>query len=126
MKRIQILLLVFFALMSCDCDEDNAPETFKLGVDVQASFENDFVNVTIDSREIVNENVSTNHLLGVTEARKVVDIDRGEHIIRVIINGTETKNESFSVTREKYIGVGLNTDSGEITILYSDQPFGYD
>jgi hypothetical protein len=125
-RIIQSLILTLLLLTSCNCEENTADQ-FKLGIDVQASFDNDHVIVTVDQHEVINQLVTTNHLLGVTQAREIESVAKGDHTITVIVNDSITKTEQFRVLADTFIGINFNSDGvEELHVTYSATPFGYD
>jgi hypothetical protein len=120
-KSISLILLVAICLI-ISCQEDS--KTFTLGIDVQAHFNQDDVQVFLDDKQVIDEKLQTNPQFPIC---KGIDLSKndGNHIIKVIVNGTATKTEVFSLKSNLYIGVNYNALSEEISFIYSNHPFGY-
>jgi hypothetical protein len=124
MKKITIFFLALSLLWSCQ--EENV-NTITLGLDVQSSFNQDNVKITIDHKEIINRQLQTNNLLGVCgDGRISIKLSEGNHVIKIVVNNLTTKTETFSLNKVLYIGVNYLEQTKEISLIYSDHPFGYD
>ena len=124
MKQITVFFLTLILLWSCK--EENV-NTVPLGLDVQSSFNQDNVQITIDNREIMNRELQTNNLLGVCDDGRInIKLGEGKHVIKIVINNLITKTETFSLNKALYIGVNYFEQTKEISFIYSDHPFGYD
>ena len=117
-RRIILLLLVA-------CRKTSNPTVFDLGVDMQASFEKDHVQVMIDNQPLLNTQVTTNNLLGLATSISTANTD-GKHTIKVVVNGNVVKTESFTQSGELYVGINYNKAAGDISFRFSPHRFAYD
>jgi hypothetical protein len=93
-------------------------------IDVQASFEDDRVEVLIDGKQVFDKTLTTNHFLGVcNDGRFKIALTEAIHQIKVTVNNSITKTEFFETVGKKYLGINFNQQ--EVTIIYSETPFGY-
>ena len=123
-KKIAFLFLALILLWSCK--EENV-NTSIVRLDVQSSFNQDNVEITIDNNEIINKQLQTNNLLGVCDDGRIsIKLSEGNHVIKIMINNLTTKTETFSLNKVLYIGVNYVRQTKEISVIYSDNPFGYD
>ncbi len=101
---------------------------FSLGIDVQASFNQDHVVILVDGQERINQKLQTNNLLGVCiqGGQTEFGISEGRHSIIIRVNNSITKAENLLMNKDLYIGVNYNPLAKDITLLYSSTPFGYD
>jgi hypothetical protein len=81
--------------------------------------------VFIDDKQVIHEQLETNLTTGVCMGIRLHK-NEGNHAIQVVINGTATKTEVFSLKDDLYIGVNYDQLSKDIFFNYNDQPFGYD
>jgi hypothetical protein len=130
MKKITTLFLSLILLISCkdemSCKEDNI-NTIPVGIDVQSFFEQDKVQITIDSKEIMNKKLLTHSSLGVCpEGQIQIKLNEGNHVMKVTVNNSTTKTETFLLEKDLYIGVNYAKETKEISFVYFDQPFMYD
>src|SRR5688572_19751886 len=124
MKILTIFFLALTLLGSCKEENVNA---ISVGLDVQSSFNQDHVQITIDNQERMNRQLQTNNLLGVCDRGRInMRLGEGEHVIKIVINNLTTKTETFSLNKPLYIGVNYLEQTKEISLIYSDHPFGYD
>jgi hypothetical protein len=124
MKKITMFFLALILLWSCQ--EENA-NTITLGVDVQSFFNHDNIKITIDNKEIINTQLQTNNLLGVCDDGRIsIKLSEGNHVIKIVVNNLTTKTEKFSLNKVLYIGINYLEQRKEISLIYSDNPFGYD
>ena len=124
MKKTTVFFLAVILFWSCK--EENV-NTISLGLDVQSSFNQDNVQITIDNLEIINRPLQTNNLLGVCfDGRININLGEGKHVIKIVINKLTTKTDTFSLDKVLYIGVNYFAQKKEISLVYSDHPFGYD
>jgi hypothetical protein len=115
------ILLIF----SLSCSRDSDSEKHTVGIDVQSSFEDDRVEILIDGKQIFDKTLTTNHLLGVcNDGRFTTILTEALHQIKVTVNNSITKTEFFEPVGQKYLGI--NFDQQEVTIIFSETPFGYD
>lgn len=115
-----LLLLLFTA-----CRKANNPTVYDLGVDVQATFEKDNVQVLIDNQPLLHTQVTTNDLLGFATSISTANTE-GKHTIKVVINDTVVKTESFTQSGDLYVGVNYNKSAGDISFNFSPHRFVYD
>jgi hypothetical protein len=124
MKKTIFFFIAIVTLVSCKEENTN---TISLGLDVQSFFNQDNVKITIDNTEILNKQLQTNPSLGVClDGRVSIKLREGRHVIGIMINNLGTKTETFSLINSLYIGVNYSNQTNEISLTYSDQPFGYD
>ena len=119
-------LLTLIVLSSCKKNH----ETFTTGIDVQSWFSKDIVQVFIDGQLIIDKQLETHPVLGVCYINEQTSIfkekEKGNHEIKVVVNNVVTKTQTFSLTKNVYIGVNYNKQTQEISFVYSDQRFIYD
>jgi len=123
-KTYLYLVIVIIILNSCKSEFD----IYSLTIHMQASFEQDSVQVFIDDQEIFNDIFQTDHRIGLcySNGQSNIDIPHGKHIIKIIINNSLSKSEKFSMKRDSYLGVNYHPITNEISIIYSQTPFMYD
>ena len=120
MKRLITYFIGIYLLSSCSED------TISVGIDVQSFFNQDIVQITIDNKEVLNRKLQTGNILAVcSDGRINVNLTEGNHVIKIIINNLTTKTETFLLTKALYVGVNYNEQTKEISLIYSDHPFGY-
>lgn len=127
--KIKVLLLpAVVVLMLLSCVHEHHLQVHELSVDFQSSFDNDHVRLVIEGSEMLDRNLQTNNLLGVcTDGGQVSwALPSGEHTLTVTINGSTTNSTTVMLNRARYVGVGYNRQSNEITFQISDEPFAYD
>jgi hypothetical protein len=125
MKKAFVILIAASALL-ISCDDGNSMMS-SLSFDVQSSFDNDHVIIKVDGHEVLDKNVTTNHILGVdVDARATVAVRQGKHDVYIIINGTEQLETSVTTTGDLYIGVRFDPESNQLSITESSEPFMYD
>lgn len=120
-----ILSIPLALLLLTACRKTSNPTVFDLGVDVQASFEKDRVQVLIDNQPLLNTEVTTNHTLGLAKSISTAGTE-GNHSIKVIVNDNTVKTESFTQTGDLYIGVNYDKTANTVIIAYSKYRFAYD
>ncbi|WP_276134761.1 hypothetical protein [Polluticoccus soli] len=122
---IAISLAAVNVLASCN---KKAKKIYNVGVDVQTQFENDKVQIYIDDEQILDKQLTTNDVLGVCLPDGIVhkEIKEGKHKLKVVVNGSATKTEKFSLTEDVYIGVRYDRSSGDISYLFQKEKFMYD
>jgi len=127
LKLIIVLLLVLPLAFGCDKENvDTGKNTYTLGIDVQASFDQDHVVVSVDQDEKINKTLETNHLLGVcNDGRLLTTVSEGTHSVTVVVNNT-TRTETFIARKDLYMGINFDRTANAVSINYSDEPFGYD
>lgn len=123
-KTFFILIAASALLISCD---DGTSMMSSLSFDVQSSFDNDHVVIKVDGQEVLDENVTTNQILGVdVDARATVAVRQGKHDVHIIINDTEQLETSVTTSGDLYIGVRYDPQTNQLSIIESSEPFGYD
>ena len=123
MKKLIFYFVSISLLSSC---RDEAVNTIPVGIDVQSFFNQDIVQITIDNKEVLNKQLQTGNILAVcSDGRINVNLIEGSHIIKILINNLTTKTETFSLNKALYIGVNYYEQTKEISLIYSDHPFGY-
>ena len=126
MKKV-IPVLLFLAiniLYSCKKDVTN----LTVGIDVQSSFNNDNVQLLIDGNQLMNRPLQTDYALGVcyVDGQIVLTKNKGTHEIKVVVNNTITKTETFSLSNALYIGINYDRQIQKISFIYSHTRFMYD
>ncbi|THU39989.1 hypothetical protein FAM09_08850 [Niastella caeni] len=116
---IPLVLLLFTA-----CRKTSNPTVFDLGVDMQASFNKDHVQVLIDNQPLLNSEVTTINLLGIAKSISTAATE-GNHSIKVIVNDSIVKTENFTQSGNLYIGVNYNKATNTVSIAYSARPYTY-
>ncbi|MCS3800432.1 hypothetical protein [Niastella sp. OAS944] len=120
-----ILSIPLVLLLMAGCRKSNNPTVFDLGVDIQSSFENDKVQVFIDNQPLLNTEVTTNHTLSLATSISTANTE-GNHTIKVIVNNTVVKTESFTQKADLYIGVNFSKQNNAVSLIYAGHPFAYD
>lgn len=120
-----LLLLAVVLFSSCKKEETNP---FILGVDVQSSFNQNLVRVSIDGEDLINATLQTNYSLGVCldDGQVSAKNNKGMHEIRVTVDNAISITESFEQNNDLYIGVNYNQQTTQISLVYSDERFIYD
>lgn len=130
MKKVYFacILLVSAVLISCKKNDNSIKLGNKLGIDIQSSFNQDRVEVLIDGQTVLDKKLSTNHLLGICwpDGQTSLLKDTGKHEIKVIVNESTIKTDSFILKDSLFIGVNYGQETDEIFLVYSEYPFGYD
>jgi hypothetical protein len=116
---IPLVLLLFAA-----CRKSSNPTVFDLGVDIQSTFEQDNVQVLIDNQPLLDREVSTNRSLGFGGSISTANTE-GKHTLKVIINDSTVKTESFTQKGNLYIGINYNKSTKAVNFVYSDHIFIY-
>lgn len=116
---IPLVLLLFAA-----CRKTSNPTVFDLGVDLQATFEKDHVQVLIDNQPLLNTQVTTLHMLGIAKSISTAATE-GNHSIKVIVNDSDVKNENFTQSGDLYIGINYDKAAKTVSIAYSTRPYAY-
>jgi hypothetical protein len=125
MKNVSLFFLIASFLFVIGCDSES--ETKNLVFNVQSDFEDDMVAIYVDATLVLNQNVTTNHTLGVDlNAMKTVEVATGNHSIRVIVNGADELTTTVNLNSELYIGVRYDQQTGEVSIDQSLEPYVYD
>jgi hypothetical protein len=114
-----LVLLLFTA-----CRKANNPTVYDLGVDVQTTFEKDNVQVLIDNQPLLHTEVTTDKILGFATSISTANTD-GKHTIKVVINGTIIKTESFTQSGDLYVGINYNKTANDISFTFSPHQFTY-
>jgi hypothetical protein len=123
------LPLFFFVLtIFSGCQKECCVQIFNIGIDVQATFNQDLVQVWFGQQEVLNAELQTNQALGVclNDGQWISAVPEGHYMLKVMVNNTITKTEAFDLTGNHYIGINFDQDTKGITFVHSDQPFGYD
>lgn len=122
---LTLLLLATVLFSSCKKEELNP---FTLGVDVQSSFDQDLVKISIDGEDLINTTLQTNYSLGVclVDGQVTTTKNEGMHEIMVTVNNAISITESFEMTDDRYIGVNYNQQTTQISLVYADDRFIYD
>jgi hypothetical protein len=123
------LPLFFFVLtIFSGCQKECCVEIFNLGIDVQATFNQDLVQVRLGELEVFNAELQTNQALGVclNDGQWISAVPAGQYTLKVTVNNTITKTETFTLTGNHYTGINYDQDTKEITFVHSDEAFGYD
>jgi len=115
-----IFLLIISALVSCQEDS----KTFDLGVDIQSFFDQDDVQVFIDDKQVIHEELKTDPVFIVCSSVRLQK-NEGNHTIRVVVNDTSAKTEVFQLKNDLFIGVNYDPISKEVSFIYASHPFGY-
>jgi hypothetical protein len=125
MKKFTCFLLLAVSMATISCKkEKTSNEKFALHVDLQYSFDNDKVQIFIDGKEVYNNIVSTNDLLGFA-AGFSLEKESGLHTLSVKLNDNITDAKIFTLDKELYIGVSHGSVEG-FRFRIQDTPFGYD
>lgn len=120
-----ILSIPLVLLLLAACRKTNNPTVFDLGVDMQASFEKDRVQVVIDNQPLLNTQLTTNHTLGLATSISTAATE-GKHTIKVIVNDSTVKTDSFTQSGDLYIGINYDKTAKTVSIAYSTHRFVYD
>lgn len=124
--RIVFLLLGLVTIMG-SCSE---PNRFLLNIDIQSSFEYDDMEIFIDGRRVLNENVNTSWNVGVCfingKITQPKSLTEGNHIIKVILNKSHTKIDEFTLNDNLHVGIRFDPDTEELSIDFQHEPFFYD
>jgi len=120
-SALYLLLLAFTVFSSCEKELKD----YNLAIDLQSSFDQDNVQVFIDGYPEYDQKATTNQLLGLAGSTTTTRTE-GYHQLKVVINNSTSKTSVFPLNANLYIGINYNVQSKEITVLYSNHPFGYD
>jgi len=123
MKKI-ILSIPLLLLLFTACRKTSNPAVFDLGVHLQGGFDQDHVEVFIDNQPLLKAGVTTELSLGVAKAISTTATE-GNHSLKIIVNGSDIKTESFSQSNNLYIGVQYNKSTKKIETVYSLRPYAY-
>ena len=121
-KTILSIPLVLLLLVACR--KTSNPTVFDLGVDMQASFEKDHVQVMIDNQPLLNTQVTTNQTLGLATSISTAATE-GKHSIKVIVNDSIVNTGTFSQSGDLYIGINYDKTAKTVSIAYSTKRFLY-
>lgn len=115
-----------FAIAACVCIASCSKEaqTVVLGIDAQATFTQDHVQVFLDTKEIINDTLTSSPVITLcANGRFLTNISTGNHILKVIVNGTVQSQHTFNIAADHYIGITYAVD--KIDFISSDKPFNY-
>jgi hypothetical protein len=124
MKNLLVFFLgILLIIASCANESDEV----EVGIDIQERFDNNLVQVFIDGEEKLNKTLTTNTAIGagLTDSSLRMNLLEGKHEIKVVVDGTIVKKESFTVSQAMYIGVNFDNNAGAITMNQSSKPFLY-
>jgi uncharacterized protein YcfL len=119
-----ILSIPLVLLLLAGCRKTDNPTVFDLGVDMQTTFEKDRVQVLIDNQPLLNTELSTNRILGLAKSVSTAATE-GTHTIKIIVNDSTVKTESFTQSGDLYIGINYDKTGKTVKITYSTYRFGY-
>ena len=119
-----ILSIPLVLLLLGGCRKTSNPTVFDLGVDMQSSFDKDRVQVVIDNQPLLNTQVTTNQTLGLATSISTAATE-GKHSIKVIVNDSTVKTESFSQSGPLYLGINYDKAAKTVSIAYSTKRFLY-
>jgi hypothetical protein len=124
MKKITAIFFLASLFFIGACKKDT--QSFKLGIDVQAHFNQDLVQVYIDGQRLLNRQLTTSTLNPVCsgDGQLLLTKNEGRHQIKVVVNNSTTFTESFDLTADLYIGINYYPDA-TVHIVYSDYKFMY-
>lgn len=121
------LLCVCTLMLFGSCSEPNRPS---LNIDVQSSFDNDDVEILIDGKRILKENVQTSHNVGVCfidgTITQTFSFTEGNHTIKVILNDSQMISDQFTLNDDLYVGIRFDTETEKLSIEFRDEHFTYD
>lgn len=122
---VAIGLLTINVLASCN---KKAKKSYNVGVDVQTQFKNDKVEIYIDDEKILDKQLTTNDVLGLCVPDGVVhkEVKEGKRKLKVVVNGSATKTEKFTLEQDVYIGVRYDRTTSEISYIFQNEKFLYD
>lgn len=123
MKKV-LLSIPLVLLLFAACRKTSNPAVFDLRVDLQATFEQDHVQVIIDNQPLSNTEVTTIPTLGIAKSISTAATE-GMHSIKVIVNDSTVKTEDFTQSANLYIGVTFNKAAKTVSIAYSTRPYAY-
>jgi hypothetical protein len=126
MKKLVLILSLLSVSFFYSCKKNLVPLT--LGIDIQSSFNQDNVQVFIDGHELLHKQLQTNPVLGVCyqDGQITTTGNMADHEIKVIVNNSATKTETFSLQHDLYIGVNYDPQTNLVSLVYSNQRFLYD
>jgi hypothetical protein len=119
-----ILSIPLVLLLLGGCRKASNPTVYDLGVDMQTSFEKDHVQVLIDNQPLLNTQVSTNPDLKLATSISTAATE-GRHSIKVIVNDSTVKTDSFTQSADLYIGINYDKAAKTVSIAYSTYRFAY-
>jgi hypothetical protein len=119
-----ILSIPLVLLLLGACRKASNPTVYDLGVDMQTSFEKDHVQVLIDNQPLLNTQVSTNQVLKLATSISTAATE-GRHSIKVIVNDSTVKTDSFTQSADLYIGINYDKATKAVSIAYSTYRFTY-
>ncbi len=120
--KTHFLLLTIGLLMTFGCKKLNSKK--ELRIDIGTQFQNDFVVIKLDNKQIFSDSVTTNNTIGNSKIL-TFDYPTGSYDISVMINGIE-KSDKFRHKKNRYILISFNKSSSEITISYPKEKYEYD
>jgi hypothetical protein len=123
MKKV-LLSIPLALLLFAACRKTSNPAVFDLGVDIQSSFDKDNVQVLIDNQPLLNTQVSSSPFLGLATSISTANTE-GYHTIKVVVNDSTVKTESFMQSSDLYIGVNYNRSTRVVSFVYSENGFMY-
>lgn len=126
--KTRLFLFTLTLFFTASCSHEPHLTMHELGVDFQSDFENDHVKLVIGGGEVLNTNLTTNHLLGVCSngGQLSMGSPAGTPTLTVTINHAISKSTTVTLDRDRYVGVMYDRLNHEITFQISDEPFGYD
>ena len=86
------------------------------------------MQVFIDGNKLIDKTLSTNISLDVClfDGQVITSGKEGVHTIKVVINDSITKTESFPLDNDLYIGVNYDRQLSKISFDYSKYKFMYE
>jgi hypothetical protein len=126
MKQVVITLLLAVPLLFSSCKKESG--SHKVAIDIQASFDQDHVQVFLDGNRLINNILQTNYVLSLCMQDGQVSVmeNQGRHKIEVIVNNSVSESASFVLSKDLYIGVQYDRQLEKVSFIYSDTPFMYD
>jgi hypothetical protein len=125
MRNIMVVAASTVVLLFAQCDETDNKE-WTLGIDVQSDYSGEHVTVLIDQEKVIDDPLTTNHVLGVTPARITTSQVEGVHTVKIIINNDPPFTKQIELEGNLYLGVNYEPSTGSVSITESDLPFLYD
>lgn len=122
-----IIFLIFISLIllsSLGCQEDVQEPIYEIQIHLQGGFDNDIVELKFDGESVFKDKISTNNVLGIATVF-VVGTNKGSHTLEVFTKEKEALF-AFKVKTDLSIGINYDSDTQEITAIYSDEGFVYD
>lgn len=124
--HLTFLLFIFLvSFQSCKKSNDCPHNLYEVGIDFQSEFNDDRVEVRVDTIRLLNEKINSNSLLGLAKSLKT-NLNQGYHHLQIRINTNIDFSKNIYISKNSYYAINYNRLTGLIQISVSDSPYMYE